>query len=302
MSPSLRPIVAAALMSAFAPQYARAADAAHVKEVEQWRQKHETDYTREYVPLAGLFFLKPGPNQAGSAAGSDIVLPAAAPASVGTFTLENADDVSFTPAKGVDVRLNGKRVEKPIRLRGDGGKEKPDEVQVGTIALWVHKSGDRRSIRMRDTEGPTAKGFKGFRWFPIDERYRVTATFHKDPAPRKIKIPNILGDDEEYTTEGTVSFTFDGQQVTMRPMTTRPGRLYFIFKDATSGKETYHTARFLYSDLKPDGTTVLDFNQAYNPPCAFNPYTTCPLPPKENQLTIRILAGEKDYARDATSQ
>src|SRR5262249_41098458 len=143
--------------------------------------------------------------------------------------------------------------------------------------------------------GETARAFDGFHWFPIDEKYRVTARFIKDATPRTVKIPNQHGDEETYTTEGHVEFSLDGQTITMRPMTTRPGRLYFIFRDGTSGKEPYEPARFLYTALKPDGTTVLDFNQAYNPPCSFNPYTTCPLPPKENRLSVRILAGEKAY-------
>ncbi len=162
--------------------------------------------------------------------------------------------------------------------------------------MWVHLSGDRRTIRMRDDHGESARAFAGFRWFPIDEQYRVTARFIKDPASRPTHIPNQVGDEEVYTTEGVVEFTLNGETVRMRPMTTRPGRLYFIFRDGTSGKETYETARFLYSDLRSDGTTVLDFNQAYNPPCAFNPYTTCPLPPPENRLKIRIPAGELAYA------
>ena len=137
--------------------------------------------------------------------------------------------------------------------------------------------------------------FTGFRWFPIDDKYRVTARFIKDPAPRQVHAPNQLGDEDVMTTEGVVEFTLGGKRVRLRPMTTRPRRLWFIFRDGTSGKETYETARFLYSDLKADGTTVLDFNQAYNPPCAFNPYTTCPLPPQENRLKVRILAGEKAY-------
>lgn len=295
MMPSPRPALTAllAVFSVAAMPYA-VEDAYH-QQVDQWRQKHEADYTREYVPLSGLFFLKAGDNRAGSAEGNDIELPQGAPSSLGTFTLSGSSAVTFTPAPGADVRLKDRAVAKRLPLRDDGGKEKPDELQVGTITLWVHTSGARRSIRMRDTSGAAARAFKGFHWFPIDDAYRVTARFTKDPSPRHVRIPNILGDDEEYTTEGTVAFTLNGQQVTMRPMTTRPGRLYFIFKDGTSGKETYHTARFLYADLQPDGTTVLDFNEAYNPPCAFNPYTTCPLPPKENQLTVRILAGEMDY-------
>ena len=270
------------------------------EQVEQWRQKHESDYTREYVPLSGLYFLQPGENRAGSAADSDLVLPASTPPKVGVFVLASDSQVRFTPSAAADVRLKDRPVTGDVALVADGGKEKPDELQVGAIRLWVHRSGDRRTIRVRDENGPVARSFKGYHWFPIDERYRVKATFTKDPQPREVRIPNILGDDEVYTTEGTVQFTLDGQTVTMRPMTTRPGRLYFIFKDGTSGKETYHTARFLYSDLKEDGTTVLDFNEAYNPPCAFNPYTTCPLPPKENQLAVRILAGEKDYPHETS--
>ena len=130
------------------------------------------------------------------------------------------------------------------------------------------------------SEGEVATHFEGFHWFPIDPNYRVTARFIKDPAPHEFHTPNQTGDDQVYKTEGVVEFTLNGETVRMRPATTRPKRLYFIFRDGTSGKETYDTARFLYSDLKEDGTTVLDFNQAYNPPCAFNPYTTCPLPPE----------------------
>jgi len=93
-----------------------------------------------------------------------------------------------------------------------------------------------------------------------------------------------------------VEFTLRGETLRLRPMTTRPKRFWFIFRDGTSGKETYETARFLYADLRDDGSVVLDFNQAYNPPCAFNPYTTCPIPLPENRLKTRIVAGEKAYA------
>ena len=152
---------------------------------------------------------------------------------------------------------------------------------------------------MRDVNGDPARNFEGFKWFPIDATYRVTGTFIKDASPHSVRIPNQLGDEKTYTTEGVVAFTIDGQKVTMRPMTTSPGRLYFLFRDGTSGKETYETARFLYANVNADGTAVLDFNQAYNPPCAFNPYTTCPLPPMENWLTVRIPAGEKAYPQHA---
>jgi uncharacterized protein (DUF1684 family) len=148
---------------------------------------------------------------------------------------------------------------------------------------------------VRDPNGAEARGFLGFTWFPIDTKYQVTGRFIADEEPRKAKVLNTYGDVDEYTTEGVVEFTLDGQTLRLRPFTTRPKRFYFVFRDASSGHETYEAARFLYADLRDDGTSVLDFNQAYNPPCAFNPYTTCPIPLAENRLPVKILAGERAY-------
>jgi uncharacterized protein (DUF1684 family) len=106
---------------------------------------------------------------------------------------------------------------------------------------------------------------------------------------------NTFGDLDQFRSDGVLRFTLQGQTLTLRPFTTRPGRLYIVFKDASSGSETYGAARFLYADLRPDDTAVLDFNQAYNPPCAFNPYTTCPIPLAENRLPVKVLAGERAY-------
>jgi uncharacterized protein len=159
----------------------------------------------------------------------------------------------------------------------------------------IHVSGDTRSVRVRDPNGPLARGFVGFTWFPIDERYRMTGKLLRDAQPQRFKVVNTYGDTDEYSTEGVVEFTLLGETVRLRPFTTRPKRFYFVFRDASSGAETYKTARFLYSDLRDDGTTVLDFNMAYNPPCSFNPYTTCPIPLPENRLQVKILAGEKAY-------
>jgi len=271
-------------------------DQEYVKSIEAWRAKHETDYRKEYVVLAGLFFLKPGANQAGSAKTNDIITPASTPASIGTFVL-NGQDVRFEPKAGLSLTIKDKAVTGPVDLHNDA-KEGADELTIGNgIALWVHNSGDRRAIRMRDEHGEIARAFLGFHWFPIDKKYRVTGRFIKEPTSREIKVPNLTGDFATYKTEGLVEFTLEGQMIRMRPMTTRPNRFFFIFRDGTSGKETYAAARFLYADLKPDGTTVLDFNEAYNPPCAFNAFTTCPLPPQENRLKLRLPVGEKDYPK-----
>jgi uncharacterized protein (DUF1684 family) len=273
------------------------ADAAHVKEVEAWRAKHETDYRRDWVTVSGLYFLTQGPNRAGSDASNDIVLPRAGAASIGTFFVDGAR-VRFEPHDGVKITLaDGTVIVKPTDLKSDlGAPATPEDVvSVGPLTFSVHVSGERLAIRTRDEHGPEVQAFLGFQWFPIDEKYRVVGRFIKDAAPHDVIIPNLLGDKDIYRTEGIVEFTLNGRKLHMRPMTTRPNRFYFIFKDQTSGKETYEAARFLYSDLREDGTTILDFNEAYNPPCAFNPYTTCPFPPAENRLKIRIPAGEKKY-------
>jgi uncharacterized protein (DUF1684 family) len=161
----------------------------------------------------------------------------------------------------------------------------------------VHTSGDRTAIRLRDPQSELVRTFAGFRWYPIDPAYRAVGKFIPDTKPREIRLPTLEGDQQVYTTEGVVELTLNGRRIRLRPMTTRPGRLFFIFRDATSGRETYGAARFLYSDLQPDGSVEVDFNEAYNPPCAFNPYTTCPLPIRENRLTIPIRAGELDYRK-----
>jgi uncharacterized protein (DUF1684 family) len=148
---------------------------------------------------------------------------------------------------------------------------------------------------VRDPNGALAKDFRGFSWFAIDPAYRVTGTFVRDAEPKKVQVLNTFNDMDTYTTEGVIEFTLQGQKLTLRPFTSRPNRFYIVFRDASSGQETYETARFLYADLNPDGTTVLDFNEAYNPPCSFNPYTTCPIPLKENILPVKVLAGEKAY-------
>jgi uncharacterized protein (DUF1684 family) len=148
---------------------------------------------------------------------------------------------------------------------------------------------------VRDPDSAQARSFTTFTWFPIDASYRVVGRLIRDAAPPLLRVANTYGDIDEYTSEGVVEFVLQGQRLRLRPFTTRPRRLYFVFRDASAGAETYKVARFLYSDLRDDDTTVLDFNQAYNPPCAFNPYTTCPLPLPENILPVKVLAGEQAY-------
>ncbi len=265
-----------------------------IRESEEWRATHEADYRRDWVTIAGLHFLEPGTHTAGSAPGNDIVLPATAPATLGRFFLLDDGNVRFEPAPGASVQLRGQPVTAPVPL-ADDGQPQPDHLMAGTVKVVVHRSGARKSLRVWDPEGELARGFLGFTWFPIQLDYRVTGRFVPDAQSREVKILNTFGDLDTFKTEGVVEFTLHGTPTRLRAFTTRPKRLYFVFRDGSSGAETYEAARFLYADLRDDGTAVLDFNQAYNPPCAFNPYTTCPIPLPENRLSVKILAGERAY-------
>jgi uncharacterized protein (DUF1684 family) len=265
----------------------------YVADVEAWREKHEQDYRREYVTIAGLHFLDPGAHTVGRGPGTDIVLSAHVPPTIGRLSVADGF-VRFEPAPGVPVEHRGKRVTGSVTLK-EPGKPAAEELIIGDVRLAIHQSGPRLSLRVWDPNGEPATAFKGFAWFPIDPSYRVTARFIPDDKPQTLTVLNTFNDETTYTSEGVVEFALQGRTVRLRPFTTRPRRFYFVLRDASSGIETYGTGRFLYSDLLDNGTTVLDFNQAYNPPCAFNPYTTCPIPLKENIIPVRILAGERDY-------
>jgi len=268
---------------------------AWVESVNTWRAKHETDYRRDWVTIAGLHFLEPGTYSLGSAKASDIDLPEGVPAQAGQVQVSDGW-VRYEPAPGVAASLNGAPSTGTVVLK-EPGKDAENEVGIGDVKFAVHESGKRLSLRVWDPNGKQVREFAGFAWFPVDANYRVVARFIPDAKPTNIPVINTYGDADVLPSEGVVEFTLNGETVRLRPFTTRPKRFYFVFRDGSSGHETYDTARFLYSDLLDDGTTVLDFNQAYNPPCAFNKYTTCPLPIKENRLAVKILAGEKDYAR-----
>jgi uncharacterized protein (DUF1684 family) len=215
------------------------------------------------------------------------------PARIGRFTVDH-DDVTFDPEPFVGVTVNGKPPASAMKLRDDG-QDETDEILSNGVSVVVHKSGERTALRVRDPHGERARTFRGFDWFPISRDYRVSARFIRDPVPHDERVVNTFGDVDTYVSEGVVEFTLNNQVLRLRPFTTRPKHLYIVFSDQTSGNETYEAARFLTAELRDDGTTILDFNEAYNPPCAFNPFTTCPIPLQQNRLRARVLAGEKKY-------
>ena len=263
-------------------------------QVQAWRDTHEADYRRDFVTIAGLHFLEPGTHTVGSAPANGIVLEAAVPATIGRLTVQT-DHVRLDPAPGITVTQKGEPVRAPLIMK-EPGRPPADAFSIGDVSLVVHVTGGRLALRVRDPNGSQARAFAGFRWFAIDQAYRVTGRFIKDAAPKKLPVLNTFNGVDEYDTEGVVEFELLGRVLRLRPFTTRPKRFYIVFRDASSGAETYPAAWFLYADLQDDGRVVLDFNKAYNPPCAFNRYTTCPLPLKENVLPVKILAGERAYA------
>jgi len=265
-----------------------------VKDIEAWRAKHEADYKRDWATIEGLHFLAPGAHTAGSAANNDVVLTRPLPARIGLFTV-GAEGVTFEVEPFVGVTINGRPPEPKIELRDDG-QDDADEITANGVSVVVHKSGERVALRVRDPNGERAKAFRGFDWFPISRDYRVSARFLRDSVSHEERVVNTFGDVDSYVSEGVVEFTLNDQILRLRPFTTRPKHLYIVFSDQTSGNETYEAARFLTAELRDDGTTILDFNEAYNPPCAFNPFTTCPIPLQQNRLHARVLAGEKKYA------
>ncbi len=174
---------------------------------------------------------------------------------------------------------------------------KPDVVAVGRLKLTLIQRGDAVAIRARDPENPRRKELKGISYFPIDPRLRTVGTFERYPAPREVEVSSAQGPAQKALAPGLVRFTLGGEALSLEPSVDAPGddTLFFVFRDATAGTETYGAGRFLYADAPKPGSdrVVLDFNLAVNPPCAFTPYATCPLPLPRNVLPVRIEAGEK---------
>jgi uncharacterized protein (DUF1684 family) len=286
-------LLAATIVSFSLPLLAENEDSAYTKEVADWRAEREAELTKDsgWLTVAGLFWLRDGEQTVGTDTTNDFVLPeGSAPGHIGAFHFEKRT-AKFRAADGIDVTQNGKPVREVVLEMGE-----KHALVLGNLSMWLHYSGERLAIRIRDLESPIRKDFTGLNWFSVDPTYRVTATFHPYSEPKPIEMLNILGDVERFESPGEVEFTLHGQKIRMQPVKRSNGGLWLVFRDGTSGKESYPAARFLSADAPTDdGVVTLDFNKSYNPPCTFNPHTTCPLPVKQNRLEVRIEAGEKNY-------
>ena len=266
---------------------------AYVQEVAEWHAKRVENLRKPdgWFSLVGLEWLEDGPNPIGSDADSKVKMPAKAPASLGVLHLD-AGRVQFTTAPGVQVTSKGKPV-KWLKLQSDADGE-PTELEVGSFLFYVIERGGQFGVRIKDRESPALAAFEDIETFPVDPAWRIVGRLEPHNPPRTIAVPNVLGMVEESPSPGSVVFEVDGQRHSLDALPAGDDGLFMVFADETNGETTYGGGRFLYAEIVK-GKVVLDFNKAYNPPCAFTAFATCPLPPKRNRLGLRVEAGEKNY-------
>lgn len=266
-------------------------------EITKWRVNHEAELKTDngWLTVAGLFWLKDGVNTIGAGSGFDIELTE-------NFKQGKFGEIEFKNGKatlkvenGVEALNEGKIVAE-IELISDE-KGKPTVIQIGSQTFYLIKREERFGIRLKDKNSKEKQSFKGLNWFPIDEKYKITAEFEAFAEPKEVLIPNVLGGNFKMKSPGILKFKFKGKKYALEPVLEEGSdELFIIFRDLTSKTETYGAGRFLYAKKAENGQVLLDFNKAENPPCAFTSFATCPLPPPQNRLEIEIKAGEKRYA------
>jgi uncharacterized protein len=265
------------------------------REIDSWRAARDSNLRdpNGWLTLVGLFWLDEGDNRFGSDPRNRVVLPAGkAPAFAGTLVRHGAAvTVRAEPGSGL-VSDGGPVTE---RSMAPNAKGEPTVLRLGSISFFVIKRGDRLGVRVKDSQSAALAAFHGVESYPADGGWRVVARFEPHPRPTSIPITNILGMTEQEPSPGLVVFEHGGRTYRLDALDNGDGSLELLFADATSGRETYGAGRFLDTDPPRDGKVVVDFNKAYNPPCAFTTFATCPLPPRQNRLAVAVTAGEKKY-------
>jgi len=260
-----------------------------------FRAERETrlrDNERSWLALSGLYWLEEGNNTFGRDASNDIQLESpSVPAQAGVFQYKN-DIVTLKVNEGVEMGCNGSPIKAKI-LRNDRD-EHPDFLELGSIIILVIQRGKNCLIRVWDKNTPNRKNFTGLKHFPINPDYRITARFVPYDPPRLLKIRDVIGEEYDVEFPGFAVFTLGGKECRLEAEKTEEG-LFFNFYDPTNGNGSYPGGRFLVSEPPNDREVVIDFNLAYNPPCAYTDYATCPLPPSQNRLPVRIPVGEMIY-------
>ncbi|NDK55149.1 DUF1684 domain-containing protein [Pontibacter sp. BT213] len=269
--------------------------AAYKVSIEEWHKERITNLKKEdgWLALAGLFWLEPGINTFGSGPDNDLVFPEGKiAAEAGAFILEG-DKVKIKLNDGAEVKLDGKPVQDAVVYTA--GSDDSPKLTHGSLTWFVIQRGDKYGIRLRDTESEVRKNFTGIDRYEVNPDWQLQAKLEPNTTGRKIAITNVLGQTSNEDTPGALVFKVDGKEYKLDVMK-EGNELFVLFADKTNGNETYGAGRYLYTNL-PDanGNVTIDFNKAYNPPCAFVTYATCPLPPKQNFLPIPVPAGEKAF-------
>lgn len=258
-----------------------------------WRQSMDAALRREegWLSLCGLFWLSPGGNRIGSAPDCPLPLPpGSTPAHIGEVVLETGM-ACFRPAPGVEALVDGSPVESTV-LHPDTSPA-PTRVRVGEVTFMLVLRGERCGLRVWHRASPRRRAFPGRIWFAVREEYLRPATFVRYAPPLAMTVVNVLGDTQVEACPGHVEFDLAGGPARLLVTEAGDDGLFLLFSDTTNGATTYPAGRFLTTDA-PDGDQVqLDFNRAYNPPCAFTPFATCPLPGPENRLPVPVEAGER---------
>lgn len=250
----------------------------------RWRDERQQALQApdSWLGLVGLFWLEEGSNRVGTAPASVVQLPQG-PEVFGELLCE-AGRVLWQPAGGP-----------ALALRTDAGGD-PDEVSLGALSFSVIERGGQLAVRLRDRDWASRKPFAGVDCFPFTPDWQITAGWQPLTPPQEIEVPSVTGDLEKVTVAWKAVFRVGENEVALLPMSVSETGVFFVFRDAGSGRLSYGAGRFLHAGLPVDGRIRLDFNRAINPPCAFTPFATCPLPPPENWLPFAVMAGELKYA------
>lgn len=273
-----------------------AADPNYEKDLQAWRDSREKTLRADdgWLTLAGRYPLKPGDHSFGTGKDNDLVSPAelqgTGPARLGTLHVEaDGKRVTLRLADGVTMTAGGQ----PFTGERAFGTDKPDWVGLGRLRMHVIVRDGGFVLRLADNESAVRKNFPGCRWYPADERFQVKATFVPYPAGKTIRVVNVLGKASQEPSPGAAEFKLGGATHRLDAVAEGDG-LFFVFTDQTAGDTTYAAARFLTVEKKPKdhATFTLDFNKAYNPPCAVCDFTTCPTAPRQNAPPLRVEAGE----------
>ena len=287
----LIPAICFALLSCFASLLWGQAAKVHAEEIQQWREERVATLKAPmgWLSLAGLYWLKEGSQTFGSDPANQVGFPEDAPPQMGIFH-RRGDSVWMETALWVPIFSEGKRVFSTTAYPGS------QIFQSGRFSWTLIRRGDRIGVRFWDSKHPSISRFKPIAYFPIDEKWKVEAEFVAWPEPRTVMVSNILGMEVPQKSPGILKFRFNGQSFTLTALEESPNTFFIAFADATTGEETYGGGRYLSVPV-PDknGRTHIDFNKAYNPPCAFTAFATCLLPGAENRLDLPVLAGEKNY-------